>query len=276
MFRGRIWILAFLLPLSFLSACTRSLPVSIRVTLPTFPVVPFEIYSEGRKVDVAVSGEPGDRSASFSAEGRLRGDQFKLPPVTMRLHYPCGWREEPLTLDSNWAPEYVRKSAEEHQTLAISGDTSNQTNPAPMSIDVDNRGGEAHSLEVGELSYAVAGKELTHVDTYQPDCGNASLGINGKAIGSLPAATKPADPTAYRKGAYVFVDPTAKRCYQVRAIVYGTDFPDSGPRVVETLKGRQFYVLEDAPDYVFTTAPGSIMSQVPVESRLELTEKNCR
>jgi hypothetical protein len=270
-------MLAFLLPLSCLSACTRSRPVSIRVTLQTFPEVPFEIYYEGRKVDVAVSGEPGNQSGSFPAEATLRGDQFQLPAVTIRLHYPCGWREEPLTLDSNWAPEYVRKSAEEHQTLAINADSPYQADP-PMSIDVDNRGGEVHSLEVGELSYAVEGGKLPRVDTFQPECGNASLGINGKAVGSLPAATKPADPDAYRKGVYVFVDPTAKRCYQLRSIVYSTDYfsPGPGPRIVKTLRGRQFYVLEDAPNYVLTSAPDSIMSQAPEEAQYELTEKNCR
>lgn len=270
-------MLAFLLPLWFLSACTRSQPVSIRVTLQFFPDVPFEIYSEGKKMDVAVSGEPGNRSGSFSAEGTLRGDQFQLPQVTMRLHYPCGWREEPLTLDSNLAPEYVRQSAEEHRTLAINADSPYQTDTS-MSIDVDNRGGEVHSLEVGELSYAVEAGPLARVSTYQPECGNASLGINGKAVGSLPAATKPADPYGYRKGVYVFVDPTAKRCYQLREIVYSSgDFgPGPGPRIVETLRGRQFYVLEDEPNYVLTSAPGSIMSQDPEAAEYELTEKSCR
>jgi len=275
MFRGRIWILAFLLPLSYLSACTRSRPVSIRVTLQFFPDVPFEVYSEGRKVDLAVSGEPGNQSGSFPAQGTLRGDQFQLPPATIRLHYPCGWREEPLTLDSSWAPEYVRKSAEEHNTLAIIAVSPDQSDPE-MSIDIDNRGGQVHSLEVGELSYAVKGGQLARVDTYQPECGNANLGINGRAAGSLPAATKPADPDAYLKGIYVFVDPTAKRCYQLRVIVYSNNYFAPGPKIVKTLRGRQFYVLEDRPNYVLTPAPDSIMSQVPEEAQYELTEKNCQ
>jgi hypothetical protein len=275
MFRERFWVLVLLLLMLFLTACTRSRPVAIQVTLQYFPQVPFEISSKGRAVNLTVSGEPGNRTGSFPAEGTLRGDQFLLPEFTMRLHYPCGWREAPLRLDSSWAPEYVRKSAEERQTLTITADPPYQSDPL-MSVDVDNRGGEVHTLEVGELSYPVEGGHLTRVSTYQPECGNAALGIDGKAIGSLPAATKSADPYAYREGPYVFVDPTAKRCYQLRVITYSTISFGPGPKVVDTLRGRQLYILQNQPKYVLTSAPGSIMSNVPQEAQYELTEKKCR
>lgn len=268
-------MLVFLLPMSLLSACTRSRPVSIQVTLSYLPDVPFEIQSEGRKVDLAVTGGPGNQTGSFPAQGILRGDRFLLPQVIMRLHYPCGWRETPMPLDSTWAPEFVRKSAEEHQPLTITADPPYQPDPS-MPIDVDNRGSEVHTVEMGELSYAVDGGHLERVDSYQPECSNASLGINGKTIGSLPAATKAADPYASREGPYVFVDPTAKRCYQLRLITYSDNDMGSGPRIVQTLRGRQFYVLDEKPKYVFTSAPSSIMSQAPVESAYELTEKKCQ
>jgi hypothetical protein len=277
MFSVRLWVLVLLLPMLFLSACTRSRPVPIQVTLQYLPQVPFEISSQGRAVNLAVSGEPGNQTASFPAEGRLRGDQFLLPQFTMRLHYPCGWRDVPLHLDSSWAPEYVRQSAEERRTLAINTDPPYQSD-APLSVDIDNRGSEVQTLDVGELSYKVEKGHLTRVSTYQPDCGNAALGINGKSVGNLPAATKPADPYAYREGLYAFVDPTARRCYQLRQITYSSISPSfgPGPKIVQTLRGRQLCVLEYHPKYVLTSAPGSIMSQAPQESQYELTEKKCQ
>jgi len=268
-------MLAFLLPISLLSACTRSRPVSIQVSLSYLPEVPFEIHSEGKKVDLAVTGGPGNQTGSFPAQGILRGDRLLLPQVTMRLHYPCGWREVAMPLDSTWAPEFVRKSAEEHQTLTIDADPPYQSDPS-MAIDVDNRGSEVHSVEMGELSYPLNGGHLERVDSYQPDCGNASLGINGKTIASLPAATKATDPYASREGPYVFVDPTAKRCYQLRLITYSDNDMGYAPKIVQILRGRQFYLLDEKPKYVLTSAPGSILSHAPVESAYELTEKKCQ
>jgi hypothetical protein len=145
-----------------------------------------------------------------------------------------------------------------------------------MAIDVDNRGSEVHTVEMGELSYAVNGGRLERVDSYQPECSNASLGINGKTLGSIPAAAKATDPYASREGPYVFVDLTAKRCYQLRLITYSDNDMAPEPKFVQTLRGRQFYVLDEKPKYVFTSAPGSIMSQDPVESAYELTEKKCQ
>jgi hypothetical protein len=271
----RLGLFAFLLPISLLCACKRAQPVSIQVNLQYLPGVPFEIYLEGKKVDLAVSGEPGDRKGSFAAQATLRSDQLLLPAATMRLHYPCGWREAPMELNSDWAPEYVRKAAEQHQTVAIDANPPYQSDPS-MAVDVDNRGSEVHTVEVGELSYAVDGGKLASVDSYQPECAGANLKIDGTTLGSLPAATPAADPYASREGPFVLVDPTAKRCYQLRQITYDSTYMGPAPKVVDTFKGKQFYILDQKPNYVLTSAPGSVMSQAPVDYRYELTEKKCQ
>jgi hypothetical protein len=90
MFSVRLGVLVLLLPMLFLSACTRPRPVPIQVTLQYLPQVPFEISSQGKAVNLAVSGEPGNQTGSFPAEGTLRGDQFLLPQFT------CLWSQAGL------------------------------------------------------------------------------------------------------------------------------------------------------------------------------------
>lgn len=272
----RTWVPLIALSILFLAACTRSKPVPLQVTLQYVPWVPFEIYSEGKPVNVAVSGDEGNRTWSFAAEGSFQGDQLHLPNFIMRLHYPCGWRDVPFSLTSSWAPEYVRKMAEQHQSLAMTANLPYQSDRS-MSIDVDNRGGKVRRLGVGELSYPVAENHLARVETYQPECANAAIKIDGKEVGSVPAATKPSDPYAYREGLYVLIDPVATRCYQMRAITYSQSaYAGPGPSVVESLRGKEFYALKHYPQYVMTSAPGVITSRTAAETLYELSEKKCR
>lgn len=272
----RPWVPLIALPILFLVACTRSKPVPMQVTLQYVPGVPFEIYSDGKFVNVVVSGDERNRTRSFSAEGSFQNDQLHLPKFMMRLHYPCGWREVPFSLASSWAPEYIRKTVEQHQTLTMNANPPYQSDRS-MSIGLDNRGGKVRTLEVGELSYPVEEGRLARLETYQPECSNATIKIDGKEIGSLPAAAKPTDPYAYREPLYVLIDTTATRCYQVRAITYSAyTYLGPGPSVVESLHGKVLYVLEHYPQYALTPAAGSITSQSGVETQYELSEKKCR
>jgi len=243
------------------------------------PGVPFEIYSEGKQISPVVSGDVGNQTWSFPAAGSLHGDQFILPQFTMRLHYACGWREVSLPLTSSWAPEWVRKTADNHETLAMNASPPYQSDPR-MSIDVDNRGGDVHAFELGELSYPIGSGKLVRVDAYQPDCANVVLKIDGNEIGSVPAATKSPDPNAYREGPYIFIDPTAARCYRLRPIRYSrfSEYlsSDSGQGSPETFRGKRFYLLQQRPEYVLTPPASVITTQNAYETQYQLSETSCR
>jgi hypothetical protein len=135
---------------------------------------------------------------------------------------------------------------------------------------VDNRGGPARRLRIGELDVPVDADRVVRRELFVAPCGEMRVRLDDEDLGRV----KP-------EGYGFLVDPTGKRCYRMRDVKYGGSllFPFAAPpepkvaifraKKLHPMAGIVEHLLERAPDKVETYTMRGMM---PSAERREILE----
>lgn len=248
---------------------------------PMPPVVPgsfpFVLQSEtGAPMRVFVDGhliaEPG---AGFPMPREIPlASSEDGPAITAKIPLPCGWRETPVFENGRSMPRVGAdgKFAEPGIVkVAIPGRFSHNV------FIVDNRRRAESTLKQGELSRVIPAGSKGSVWLPAPDCeAAASLELDGKAIAKLPVAEGHDTQSLAR----FLLDPTGKRCYELKTVLYGTPLNLAGERdPPKRLLAQHLHPLPGEVDHIFEKAPDRITVRgigVFSGARSQITDLPCR
>lgn len=229
--------------------------------------------------------------------GTAPGGPHFLPKLAMQFLLPCGWKEVALTTGGSGLTEAGRKW---HLDRAVSEDASRKiaaadirflfeareplegrpkihTNPV-VYFWVDNRGGPAHDLSLGELHHPIPADTYESFQLLAPDCEEAAtLKLDGQAIAAVPLPR--VDDTMVPDR--VLVDTSGSRCYQLRHLHYGQGISPSPPPRMLVKKPAHVFNASFSLMYMFESAPDSVTVRTPpgvsgFDFRGELLEVPCR
>lgn len=134
---------------------------------------------------------------------------------------------------------------------------------------VDNRGGPARRLRVGEMDIAVAADQVVRRELYvEPCAGDIRVRLDDEELGAV-------------RGGYGFlVDPTGKRCYRLREVKYGGLFLPFGgapPEKIERYDGKKLHPMNHIVEHLLERAPDKVETytmkgMVPSAERNEVLE----
>ncbi|MCI0655912.1 MAG: hypothetical protein L0170_02450 [Acidobacteria bacterium] len=228
--------------------------------------------------------------------GTPPGGPHFLPTLTMQFLLPCGWKEVALTARSSGLTEAGRKW---HLERAVSEDASRKiaaadirflseareplgepskihTNPV-IHVWVDNRGGPAHDLSLGELHHPILADTYESFRLLAPDCEEAAtLKLDGQDIGAVPLR-RADDPMVPDR---VLVDTSGSRCYRLRRLHYGQGLNPTPPPLMLVRKPAHVFNASFSVMYMFEEAPETITVKTPqgipgFGFRGELLEARC-
>jgi hypothetical protein len=267
-----------------LSGCTaapKPVPGEVRVD-DLHPGMTIKFFSGGKELaPVRVVEEGVFRTWRFTAEGSLRGDRYVPPEITARILFPCGWREMALRPRS-MAWEVVAANAKVGTPFPLDFELPDLPD-RPMDIRIDDRGGKEGELAIGQATYRVA-PNTPEPASFVPGCAEgAAVRFNGVEMVTFTKAQIDAIPPGPDKTidagdtAYVFIDPTGERCYDLRTVYY------LDPRLISPgaqqpkptrLSGKHIYVLPGLVTNMLEHSPTAIMGEYSGERR-ELVEVKC-
>jgi hypothetical protein len=219
-----------------------------------------------------------DGQYDFTAHGhRGKTPQDMLPHIQASVFYVCGW--QPATVDlPPPAEDDIQQARDQKQSvtepMSIEFDSAQQN----VTIYVDNHGGAAAQLAVGEYSEPVAANFAGSMTfPYYPQCDEAKqVSLNGETIGTLGQ-----DPQSPGVPLDMLLDTTAKHCFRFEWHRYSTFPDDSFPEQVggQTIFNRQLLrTLTDDQyvNYFLKPLPAEVESQTDETSMSALNEIPCR
>jgi hypothetical protein len=192
-----------------------------------------------------------------------------IPRITVTALFPCGWK--PLTVvlaKSNMPDEEPDQISLQAEIWSHRDSMYLQGRPGMTTVVVDNRGGPARRLALGEWKGQVKADtaEVFHIGL--PDCeAGKAVSLDGEILGTLSDPKKT-----------VLVDPEGKRCYHFRGLNYFKAGEAGWSPWTYGLSRRKLHVIAEANgkiDHLFEKAPSSVHSTLGFEQRSELTERSC-
>ncbi len=220
----------------------------------------YKIFLKGRELG-AVTGRG---TFEFDAEGR-RGDTFQeMQPqdIEARIPWVCGWVKTDFALYLN-RPDEIERARTERRAVQASMSLSYIP---PLfdwvTIFVDNRGGPAQTVSIGELQEQVpAGAAQRVLLPHSDGCDKAKdVRLNGKIV--APVNTRQT----------LLIDITHSHCYRVEWAGYGFDDSGHGKTIYQP---HPFQFLDSNPDFFMETLPGSVVTAGTSTVRDTLKDITC-
>jgi hypothetical protein len=236
------------------SACSRPADVSHEVEVSGLILVEgmsVEILADGHLVASRVS-EPQfeSKSASVEVKGVLRGDEYRVPALRLRVLFAGGWREFPISLNTIPDAKTARQALESHTTLR-SGASCPYWDRTLGSLWVDNRGRPAGKLRCGALEFAIPADTAARLSLYLEPT-PVPVQFDGAPMGDIPG-----HPNA-REGTVV-IDPSGKHAYSYSTVWYGKE--GGGRSEPERWAGKHVYHVAEHVAYVLEDAPAMTMAR---------------
>ena len=208
--------------------------------------------------------------ASRDREGRPKPG---LPVITALALMPCGWAEVPVKV----RPPHYPQGGLPGDVIELQADIEGLRDTIYVkgrrgmtSIVVDNRGGSAHELGIGQWKHAIKADAAEILRAGRIDCAEIkSLKLDGVEIAALPS-----DPSKT-----MLLDTSGARCYYFRGLNYFRAGEAGWSPWQYPLRKQKLHVIAEAQgniDYLFEKAPSKVRSAIGFEQRSELTERSCQ
>ncbi len=233
-----------LLVLAFAAGCDKPRTVTVKVVN---PFAPAEMKVSFRGKEVGRSRGPVTmttiRAPSSRNEWEL-ADDFTLTVAT-----PCGEHAVPSSFPTDVEATSFR--------LGVW--------PSRDHVFVDNRGGPARRLMIGELAFDAAPDALSGLDVLVEHCARPiPIELDGRRIGQIGPSPQ--------RGA--LVDPTGSRCYRLRQIKYGAGSEHPGDAPVLFTRAL-VHPLEHFVEHMLEAAPATVKVHTMDAQRHEVLEVPC-
>ncbi|MBZ5531016.1 MAG: hypothetical protein LAO20_06265 [Acidobacteriia bacterium] len=208
------------------------------------------------------------------AHGR-RGDKPKdmLPHVEASVLSVCGWQPAKVEMSPPSEHEIEQARKEKRSVPLTIYLDSDKTFWQQVTALVDNRGGAALRLAVGEYEQPVAAGEAGKVlFPYTPHCDQArDLRLNGETIGKIEE-----DPNTPGTALPLLLDTSGAHCYRYEWATY-SNFPampgGSGHRIY---KAQRLRTLTSNVNYFLFPLPGVQYSSQTIEWKSALNDIACK
>jgi len=252
--RRALALLVLAAALFAVAGCSRPADVPHAIDLSSLILV------EGMSVEVVADGHPvasrvsepqyGTQSASFEVKGVLRGDEYRVPTLRLRVLFAGGWREFPISLNTVPDAASARGALASHTPLR-SGASCPDWDRTLGSLWVDNRGRPAGTLRCGALEYAIPADTMARESLYLEPV-PVPVQFDGAPLGEIPGHPRDHDGT-------VVVDPSGTHAYSYSTVWYGKD--SGGRSEPERWSGRRVYHVAEHIAYVLEEPPGMTMAR---------------
>jgi hypothetical protein len=271
LFRGAV--LATAAVLLVLAAACRQSPPDFQMKLAAPGAGFFTQYK--LVVDGALMGPfNSTQPYQFNAHGHS-GDSPKdmMPHVDASVLYVCGW--QPVKIEMHPPSEYdIEQARKERRSIPVTMYLGFEP-PSwqEVTVLVDNRGGPAAHLAVGENEQSVPANDYGKFTfPYWPHCDEAGeLRLNGEAIGKIEANAR-VPGTAFP----LLLDTSGSRCYISEWRTYST-FPGSGTGSGhEIYKPQRLRTLSSGVDYFLHPLLSVEYSTNSVVQKSSLNEIACK
>jgi hypothetical protein len=210
----------------------------------------------------------------FSAPGHSwKRPKDMLPHVEASVLSVCGWEPAKVQMSAPSEGELERAGKEKRSVPVTMYLDFERPSFQQVTVVVDNRGGPAFRLAVGEYERTIpandAGKEFF---PYWPRCDQAKqLRMNGETIGKIED-----DVHAPGTALPLLLDTSGSRCYRYESRTY-SNFPSMGPGGGQrTYKPQRVRTLSSNIDFFLQPLPTVVYSTLPVEGRAALNDIACR
>jgi hypothetical protein len=196
-----------------------------------------------------------------------------LPRIEASVLSVCGW--QPAKVEMSPPSEYgIEQARKEKRSIPLEIFLDYEQLPFnQVTVMVDNRGGAAFRLAVGEYEQPVtAGDAGKIIFPYWPHCDQArQLRMNGETIGKIEEDAKtPGTPLS------LLLDVSGARCYRYEWKTY-SNFPAwSGGSGQRTYKAQRVRTLSSDVDYFLQPLHSTEYSTLPVVGKSSLNEIACR
>jgi len=268
------------------------------------------LAGQGLEVELRADGQPlpplpPERRLSLPSRRFRRFSAQAVPELTGRVRLPCGWREISVKVGKPPTAEEFRAARRQGEPLKLSAQLSHVGEaPATFHLYLDNRGGAAAELALGEHRVTLPADRTDELEVVAPDCSEGTrVKLNGQEIGKVPVGQPnpnrqltyyslgtPDDSIEGDNAAVVFfLDASGQRCYRLTEKNYspGGSSPFggfwAGPADPVYLRRKFLHRLPPTQiDYYFEKAPDQITVSYTsdfkpdVEIRNEFVEVPCR
>lgn len=217
-----------------------------------------------------------DGDYNFTAHGhRAKKPQDMLPHIEASVFYVCGWQTVNVDLPAP-SEDDIQQARDQKQSVSQPMYLDFNAAPLNVTVYVDNHGGPATLLAVGESEQPVAANYAGQMTfPYWPHCDEAKqLFLNGEAIGNLQE-----DPRSPGSPLDVLLDTSGKRCFRLEWHIYSNEPDVMVPEQLggqKTLKPQRLHTLSDEVNYFLEPLPASVESDQFETSMSALTETPCR
>jgi hypothetical protein len=196
-----------------------------------------------------------------------------LPHVEVSVLSVCGWQPAKIEMSppSPYALELARK---EKRSVPLEIFMDYELLPfRQVTVVVDNRGGAAFRLAVGEYEQPVAAGDAVKVAfPYWPHCDQARLlRLNGETIGKIEENAKTPDAALT-----LLLDTSGARCYRYEWATYSNFAAWPGGSGKRTYKAQRVRTLPGYVDYFLQPLHSVEHSTFPVVGKVSLNEIACK
>jgi len=259
---------------------------------PGVEALELELLSDGQPLGPL----PLDRKVELPSRKFRRFSLHAIPELGARVRLPCGWRE--MTIKVTKAPTLeefreARKSGE--ALLVVVRLEYTGAEPATFDLFVDNRGGPAARLAVGQMTVTLPANKAEEIGLAAPDCPEGTtVRLNEQEIGSVPVLEPdpnrqvgyyslgtPEDMIEKDQAVVFFLDTTGQRCYRLTEKNYSppgvTPFGGfwAGPSDPVYLRRKFLYRLPPTQiEYFMEKAPEQITVNYTADYKPDLEMRN--
>jgi len=212
----------------------------------------YKIFLKGREMGTVTGGG----KLEFDAEGRGGGTSKEIQgrDIEVKIPWDCGWVKTSFDLAEHTDDEMNRARAEHRAVPAIIGLNFRPPPFDMVTIFLDNRGGPAQTVSIGELKVEVPAGVAKSVELpYSGSCEAAKdVRLNGEVV--APANTpRGKAPTFGRRT--LLIDVAGSHCYRSEWAGYGIPVSGYGNTIY---RPRPYQYLESDPDGFMEALPGSV------------------
>lgn len=213
----------------------------------------YKVFLNGREVGTVT----GRGKLEFDAEGRRGGTSEEMLPkdIEVKIPWDCGWVNTHFDLGATGAAE-MERARTEHRAIPTFMSLSSDPPPFDLvDIFLDNRGGPAQTVSIGELKEQVpAGVARKIMLAYSGDCERAKdVRLNGEIVAPANTPRGKAPASIHRT---LLIDVTKSHCYHIQFAGYGIPVSGYGNAIY---RPRPYQYLDDQPDHFMEPLPGSVV-----------------
>lgn len=234
----------------------------------------YKVFLGGREL----GGSTDQQQFEFDVTGHTGNSPKEMFPdnLEVRMPYVCGWQRTTFSLVTPNMDDIERAEKQHHGATAHVWVYDLPSTESEVFIYVDNRGGPALTLSVGELQWPVAAGAVDHVFfPYSPACDQAKqLRMNGNLLTTVQE--KAGSPGIALP---MVLDTTSSHCYREEWATYerSTSFSTLPPggKGKTIYRPRPLAVLPEKPNLFLQPLPEVVFSANSVASSSALEEVSC-